>query len=409
MYRFAYYPVFKTKEELIHNLFRAFWYLGPLRKDGASLVLFYAGNDYLDININEILEKADQYCPENIDPFVKTEAQHWINNVELIPDHDGLLSNSWSDPLDAVIQWTSEMPSEQKRGEDFAKRSSAMFAWVDADKNMQDSLSFALIHDQLLEKSGYPGHIHIAHQRFRKMAEVLGKKESYIFGTAPTLSQAIDSGIRFDDTTNIVCNSAVKNEELMDLLKPRVIVAADPIFHGGFSRYAGEFREDVIKALKKYDAYLLTQYNFIKMFEHRFGEDLHDRIIGIPSYNNTISLNLCDSFSLGLRSQNIMTMIMLPAACSLSDKVNIIGCDGRSFLQNSYFWNHDKKSQYNDRMDEIQKIHPAFFQRDFDEYYLSHCELLEEILVQAEGENIEINNVTPSYIPALAKRYKALV
>ena len=95
---------------------------------------------------------------------------------------------------------------------------------------------------------------------------------------------------------------------------------------------------------------------------------------------------------------------MLPIAYTLFKEVDILGCDGRKIEDNDYFWTHDKASQFVDEMDGIKTAHPAFFDIDYDDYYSTHCEILEIWLSIADKLGIRVRNLTPSYIPALQKR-----
>jgi hypothetical protein len=130
-----------------------------------------------------------------------------------------------------------------------------------------------------------------------------------------------------------------------------------------------------------------------------------DRIIGIShgGYEEELNLDLNSRFIVK-PTRNILTLLLIPVVCSVFNKIGIMGCDGRKMEDNQYFWNHHKESQINSEMDNIKKAHPAFFNIDYDDYYVTHCNMLETWLTEAERRGISIINLTESYIPALKKR-----
>ena len=77
--------------------------------------------------------------------------------------------------------------------------------------------------------------------RLKAVRELCNNQVVGIFGTGPSLDHVTPDV--FSRCFNIATNSMVINRELMDALKPRIIVASDPIFHAGCSSYAGKFRE----------------------------------------------------------------------------------------------------------------------------------------------------------------------
>ena len=82
-----------------------------------------------------------------------------------------------------------------------------------------------------------------------------------------------------------------------------------------------------------------------------------------------------------------------------------MGYDGRKIKDNSYFWEHNKDAQFNEQMDNIKIAHPSFFDIDYNDYYLEHCTMLENILLSGENKGFSFTNLTKSYIPALSNRH----
>ena len=228
-------------------------------------------------------------------------------------------------------------------------------------------------------------------------------KRGYIFGTGPSLSSVMNRD--FSDGVTIACNSMVRNKELLDILKPRLIVAADPIFHAGVSTYAAAFRKNLIESLDKYDSYLIVPLRDYHIYITYMPERFRNRIAAIPYQTKSDpNLNLIENYYV-TSTGNVLTLFLLPLSCTFFEEIFIAGCDGRPLEEDNYFWRHDKASQFNDQMDEIKKAHPAFFDIDYNDYYIEHCSVLEKWIERAEEENKNIINITPSYIPALRDRF----
>ena len=106
------------------------------------------------------------------------------------------------------------------------------------------------------------------------------------------------------------------------------------------------------------------------MFVDNYPE-LEPSTIGVPfvkdrEFNN----NLLEDFCLKTTA-NILTFLMIPMGATFTQSVHILGCDGRP-LEDSYFWGHNKTTQLNDKMQNIQRVHPGFFNIDYNEYYETH-------------------------------------
>jgi hypothetical protein len=102
---------------------------------------------------------------------------------------------------------------------------------------------------------------------------------------------------------------------------------------------------------------------------------------------------------------NILTLFLLPLAATFFRRIVIAGCDGRPLDESDYFWKHDKSSQFNDKMAAIRAAHPGFFAIDYNEYYLEHCQTVAKWIDTAERAGKTVENMTPSYVPALRERY----
>lgn len=235
----------------------------------------------------------------------------------------------------------------------------------------------------------------------------LTKSRGYVLGTGPSLEEA--NKFDFSDGHCVIANSIVKNRPLMDRLDPVAVTACDPIFHAGPSLYAAEFRQELIEAMDDYPKmFFFAPHRDQKVYLKNLPPRLHHRLVFVPIDTNPATpanYDLLNEFYF-VPEGNVLTQMMMPIAASFFEKVSIIGCDGRPLSENSYFWSHHKKSQFNDKMQNIQEVHPAFFaMRDYDDHYSEHCADVARIINSLEKEGNMVESLTDSYVPALRGRY----
>lgn len=203
----------------------------------------------------------------------------------------------------------------------------------------------------------------------------------------------------------IVCNSVVRDIDLLRALKPNLICFADPVFHYGPSRYAAAFRRDLLRAVAETDALLVTidLWAGLLLAHH---PELADRLVVLRPEKLRQGWKWPAPDAMGVRlTGNVLTAAMLPAAFALCDRVEIAGCDGRD-PDDNYFWRHNARTQYSDAlMGTAFDAHPAFFRdRDYADYYDGHCRELEDILATAEAGGKQAVGLTPSHMSALRNR-----
>ena len=225
---------------------------------------------------------------------------------------------------------------------------------------------------------------------------------AYVFATGPSLDEALDFDFP-ENSIKIVCNSIVKNEELLEQIDPDIIVFADPV-HFGPSRYAEEFRKDLSTTLHNYDCMAAFPNQYYKLLSHHYPE-LCNQFIQLESKSSDEPIFPTAEKLQVMGTSNIMTLFMLPIAMSLSDELYIIGADGREDNE-SYFWKHSDTAQYNDElMRSVAETHPSFFRdRVYEDYYDQHVQTLTEMIEYGEANGIESYNLTHSYIPCLRER-----
>lgn len=227
--------------------------------------------------------------------------------------------------------------------------------------------------------------------------------KSYIFGTGPSIKYAYCNE-DLQKSIVITCNSVVKNPTMLEYLKPDIVCATDPIFHAGWGKYGDEFRRSTIESMREHDYFFVVPHRDLHIYLHTFPQELHSRI-GAYEFDGTIesiNLNLLECVK-SAPKPNVLTNIMLPIATTISKEIYIGGCDGKKNAS-SYFWEHDKASQLNDQMDDIQKEFKGFFDISYDEYYEEHCKTLSRQIEILEENSYVVKGCTPSYIPALSKR-----
>ena len=224
---------------------------------------------------------------------------------------------------------------------------------------------------------------------------------SYVFATGPSLDRAFDYEFS-EEALSVICNSIVRNDDLLEHLDPDVLTFADPVFHFGPSEYAVQFREDAVRAIRKYDLIAVVPEPCRGLLVGHY-PNLADRVIGMrPVYDDSIRFPTANKLEV-MGTENIMTLLMLPVASGLTGTVRFIGADGRKEEEESYFWEHSDIGQYDDElMNTAFETHPAFFRdRVYTEYYKEHVETLTEMVEYGENRGITYESITPSYVPCL--------
>jgi hypothetical protein len=223
-------------------------------------------------------------------------------------------------------------------------------------------------------------------------------------GTGPSAGDVEGDHTRW--TYRIVCNSAIRDEELMERLRPTHICFGDPVFHFGPSAYAGQFRSDLQAVAERYRSTLVVPGYSAALLAANLPWAL-GRMLPLELSSSEWHAPTMDSLT--VRSTgNVLTQQMVPLAISLARSVDIGGADGRK-PDEKYFWTHSKTHQYDDAlMNSAFVAHPAFFRdTDYADYYAEHCAAVDELIRYGEERGGQFTTVTNSYIPALATRMRA--
>lgn len=233
------------------------------------------------------------------------------------------------------------------------------------------------------------------------------KEKCYIFGTGPSLEKAVERN--WGDGYRVVCNTIVRDEELWNYISPDFIVAGDAIYHFGMSEIAQSFRSDLRKRLKTKPALFLYPSQFHPIVQNEFCQ-FEEYLVPIPiGWYRRVDIDLTQTFRLPALG-NILPLLMLPLACTLSREVYLWGFDGRA-PTDRLFWGNSPKHSYPEYLNELQTAHPAFFNVNVPasnptKYVRKvHGEQLDGLLRKAEKRGWNFIMMHPSWTPALNKRY----
>ena len=392
-----------TFKKVLYFCILAFRKLLPAKPDKeAKIVLYPAFGSASDLN--DIIHRLDFYLPERdrfkihfmVDcPSLFTDAEkiefekrgYLLTTLESISGESVLL---------LVHKWRAIFSLRY-----LAKISSSyiidkLFYWGVESLTLRD-LFYNLISEKEKRRLGSK-----SLENFRRLSDkVAHLDESVLFLTGPSFEQY--KNFEFKDQIKVVCNSIVKDEEFLDFIGgPDILTFADPVFHFSPNKYSSEFRKDVRRLIRKYETYIFVPESTVPLLLSHIPE-AEKYLIGV----NCTKKIVFPSVSSGVASKatgNILTFLMLPIASSFSKSVHIIGADGRGKSE-KYFWRHNPKSQYGDKMNSVFEYHPSFF-RDYDysDYYRKHCKLLEKMIVYGERLGIKYLSLTKSHIPALKSR-----
>ena len=235
------------------------------------------------------------------------------------------------------------------------------------------------------------------HKYLRKIPKF---SRSYIFGTGPSLDQAFQYD--FSDGYRIVCNTIVKNLELLDHIKPHFIVAADPIHHFENNLHAHKFLLDLKFVLEKFDILLLTVDDYYPYLKYYY-PSIAERTVPLNNDVNKISLNMKSELSY-TNLHNILNSLLLPLGSSLANEIYLLGFDGRS-TEDVLFWKNSMNNSYSRLKPCIQLAHPAFFKlMNFEEYAKVQSDSAELLMTMGEKIGKKYFCINETNIPSLKTR-----
>ncbi len=236
----------------------------------------------------------------------------------------------------------------------------------------------------------------------------LNLDKCYIFGTGVSLAQAVDRD--WSDGYRVVCNTIVRDAELWNHINPHFIVAADAIYHFGFTEFARAFRVDLAKRLAESETYFVYPDEFHEIVSREMGE-FSERLVPVPQGNHDrFVVDIVKDFELP-GFGNILNVLLLPIGCTLHKNVYMWGFDGRA-PDDKLFWSNSSKHSYPEFMASLLKAHPAFFEHlvpsnNPTSYVNSvHGDALDARLTSAEQLGWRFVMMHKSWTPTLQKRFQ---
>ena len=378
-------PIIDNENDLSSIAARIGWYLYPYEQNIESINLL------INLRLPKNLEIGNSF-----DPAISRRIKMLLPKINLINkptlSHDNLKNYTifiWRDfpnrinilnGLEEDLDWF-DVDNQCNPSE------SSKYLWLSKTLFGKDieSLDNSLINYRYFLNSGF-------------------NSKAYVVGTGPSLSTVLDHD--FSDGDVYAANSIVANKSLFHKLKPKAIVAADPVFHSGCSSYAGEFRKNLIRRLEEFEFFLFIPERDYCIYLSFMPKKYWHKLIGVP-YNDCKKYNIDLSKDFYVNgTSNILTLLLLPIAATHHDVISVVGCDGKNINDNQYFWSHHAQSQFNDYMNSAKTVHPGFFDIDYTEYYLEHLKMLESSIIIVEQAGKKITSMTNSYIPSLHSRYE---
>ncbi|MFL5733696.1 MAG: hypothetical protein ACJ78Q_10885 [Chloroflexia bacterium] len=390
--RILFFPAFERVTDLADHYHRVKWYV----PEGNSREVYLFHRPGLDISTEEI---------ESVRPEHFEQAEGGASNVHIVP---------WSRARFSLLAARSATVAfwQTTRARDLDKLSVATgkrhIVLDTRAKGTWEYVRYAtLLYDRMPAAEKHALRARSRQLLLRLSHHFRDVKRAYVFGTGPSLARATE--FSFSDGLRVVCNSIVRNPELLRHIEPHFIAAADFVFHYGPSRYAAEFRRDLAVALESTGAYFLIPEPIAPLMFAHFPA-LAQRTIAIPVANRFdprfklggANVQLLDRFQ--VRSlDSVLNLLMLPVASTLADEIFVLGCDGRKPVDTA-FWSHHSASQYSDLMQTVNNAHPGFFDVDYVDYYDRYCGHVASVIAAGEALGKSYASLVPSYVPALSAR-----
>lgn len=250
-----------------------------------------------------------------------------------------------------------------------------------------------------------------AYENFKTAIDISKKySKAYIFGTGPSLAKAKDRD--WSDGVRIVCNTIVRDKNLINHIKPQFIVAGDAVYHFSHTEFAKMFRRDLFDRMREHKHLQFVYPEIYDVIVQREFAEFSSRLVPIPIGNKKrVDIDLIQDFELpGLG--NVLALLLLPLALTISNHVYMTGFDGRDPRDGeSPFWANSTLHSYPELMWTLKDQFPGFFnhfvpQNNSNHYIKSVHEDLEPILAAAERSGTVLELLHPSWTETLNRRYK---
>jgi hypothetical protein len=403
-------PALPNRPELMDQLFRAVWHFLPALKKLDRLIFPYSGEDFALLDADQILNSARVYLNRDFDPAIAEYAPRYQGKIQFLATKSGdpnAITASLP-PLKTIVVWNLSDGGFVAAAKAIAARSGAEVVLADPTVVQQETLLTLRGVHKLFEQSELHELVTDSYRRFSERLKGWKGQPISLFGNGPSLAKIVAAKTPIAPGLRGICNSTIGDEAALAFLKPQLMFCGDPVQHCGVSLYAGRFRADMARAMQDPSRFLLTQLGYVPYFREVLPASAHDRLIGIgndrrPQFNVEL-----DKEFLTAATANIFTMIVLPVGFTISKQVDIYGCDGMSFAAATKPWSHANEDDYMGKMAVTHRVHAGFWRRNYEEEFWSYCKDMEDILSAASARGIEVHARTPSYVPALAKRFRPI-
>lgn len=402
-------PALPHRPLLLDQLFRSIWHFLPAVEKLDRLIFPYCGDDFALLDADQILGAARAYLSRDFDPEIAAYAARFLGKVQFVatkaPDASDVLARL--PPLKLIVVWNLKDGGHAAAAKAVGARHGAEVVFADPDVVQQETLLTLRAVHTLSEPSELQELVTDSYRRFSLQLKAWRGQPVSLFGNGPSLARVVEEKLPVAPGLRGVCNSTIGDGAALAYLRPSLLFCGDPVQHCGVSLYAGRFRADMARAMEAPDRFLFTQLGYVPYFREVVSPAARARIIGIGNdRRHRFNIELDKEF-LTAATANIFTMIVLPVGFTISQQVDIYGCDGMPFAAATKPWSHANEDDYMGKMAVTHRVHAGFWKRNYEEEFWSYCKDMEDILAEASARGISVRARTASYVPALAKRFSA--
>lgn len=221
-------------------------------------------------------------------------------------------------------------------------------------------------------------------------------EKCYVFGSGPSLKIGLEKLKKEKEKKicKIACNTILDfGDDLLDEMQPDIYTISDQLF---LAPELESFMYRLIQYIMQskcilmvpifWIPYLIQKYDITK--DKIFGLELDSPEINCPSEYNIKVYN---------KVFNVITVMSIPIACTLSNLIYIFGCDGKNFStqnENKKGWDYAS----------VSTVDPyCIYTADWEDYYYRHALFFEEILMYFENNGKSFYS-SSSNIPCLKQR-----
>ena len=390
--RYILNPVFLSQKELIDQLYRLTWYL-PYR-DGVKIRMNYYG-----FNLNKNLINAESLRPQYMHSYPLNLDGIYLQKSPNI--FFSLVSNFFKKGI--ILNWkcSYKLPATLNK----------INNTVVVDHTIK-SYNSDINYVSLAMRSAGPYALSKALNRSRDIFENSVRKfkkkykKSYIFGRGPSLEKALT--MDFSDGVRIVCNQIVNNSDLMNRIKPDIIIAGDHCWNIGCNKLSDHFRRDTVNWIRNNDTFFVLPLDSYQLILNHFPE-IKGKLVGIPYGAKSHNFDLLKQFNT-MGSFGVFFEFLFPLACTITDVVMMLGFDGYNKsteqLNNKVAFSHYRPSEYPDHIvASVYESRPGYYDRCLTEFRENYDNMFIEIIDCALDNGISVHTLAPSHHTALQKRY----